>query len=380
MKKILRISLLHVLIFAAASCWSQPVIRMETGATLNDKWKSALNEGEKKYHGKGIWIGYSIMRTMGERSFIGTYSSDRKKNHPSLQEVITGMKNEAGSSDYTMDDFPMDNNTQMSGTMTFGDEKTPERKVQKEVAMLIHLEKPSSDAVDRVNVSNLTLRVNLDDDPLFWLGSAGQDESLTFLESRYNVAETREVKKHLIMAVSFHDNDKRALQFLKDILGSTENDEVRGDAAFWLSQTQAPEALAILKDAALHDGNGGIMDKAIFGISQIEGTASTDALIDLARNHHDKEMRKKAAFWLGQKASDKAVGALKEIAYKDQDTEVQRNAVFALTQMHDGNNVDELIRIARTHPNPKIRKEAIFWLGECENPKALEALIDIIKN
>ena len=315
---------------------------------------------------------YSIQRAMGERSFIGSYFSDRKKNRPSLEEVITGMKNEGAYPDAEMDD-----NISMSGTMTFGDGKTPGRTVQKEVAMLFHL---TSDAVDKMRVSNLTLRVDLEGDPLYWLGSAGQDESLTFLESRYNAAETAEVKKHLIMAVSIHDDNKRAIEFLKNILGSKENHAVREDAAFWLSQTQSPEALVVLKSAALHDESDEVRDKAIFGIRQLEGNGSIDALIDLAKNHHEKEMRKKAAFWLGQKASEKAIGALKELAYKDEDTDVQRNAIFALTQIQEGNSVDELIKIARTHSNPKIRKEAIFWLGQCENPKALEALIDIIKN
>jgi HEAT repeat protein len=41
--------------------------------------------------------------------------------------------------------------------------------------------------------------------------------------------------------------------------------------------------------------------------------------------------------------------------------------------------VDPLIKLAKTHPDPRIRKKAVFWLGECDDPRALEAIIAIIK-
>ena len=41
--------------------------------------------------------------------------------------------------------------------------------------------------------------------------------------------------------------------------------------------------------------------------------------------------------------------------------------------------VEPLIKLARTHPDPRVRKKAVFWLGECHDPRALDALIAIIK-
>ncbi|MCK7483007.1 MAG: HEAT repeat domain-containing protein [Candidatus Moduliflexus flocculans] len=38
-----------------------------------------------------------------------------------------------------------------------------------------------------------------------------------------------------------------------------------------------------------------------------------------------------------------------------------------------------LIKLAKTHPDPRVRKKAVFWLGECDDPRALEALIAIVK-
>jgi len=59
---------------------------------------------------------------------------------------------------------------------------------------------------------------------------------------------------------------------------------------------------------------------------------------------------------------------------------VQKQAVFALTQLSDGESIPALIKIAKTHRNPEARKTAIFWLGQSENQRALDAIVDIIKN
>ena len=40
---------------------------------------------------------------------------------------------------------------------------------------------------------------------------------------------------------------------------------------------------------------------------------------------------------------------------------------------------EPLIKIAKTHPDPRIRKKAVFWLGESGDPRALEALVAIVK-
>ena len=78
-------------------------------------------------------------------------------------------------------------------------------------------------------------------------------------------------------------------------------------------------------------------------------------------------------------ASDRALGALKEMAYGDDETDVQRSALFALAQIEGGGGVDVLIAVAKNHPNGAIRMEAIEMLGQSDDPKAFEALAEIVK-
>jgi hypothetical protein len=354
---------------------AQTVIQIDWKQTpLTHRWKIAKADANHRDFNKGYWIGYSIQRLMEERSFIGSYYSDRSRNHPTLEELLTGMKKEGESPN-----FSLGNNTTIKGSMSFNESEKAKRKVKKEVAILFHMVNNVADNITDLEVSNLSLHVDLENDPLIWIGSVNQLESVPFLEIIYKKATTDEVKKHLMMALGLHDETKEAIEVLKAILQSSEHSDVREDAAFWLGQTNTEEARKILIETAWNDKSDDVREKAVFSISEMGGEASIDALIVLAKTHHNAETRKKAAFWLGQKASEKTIGALKELAFEDEDTDVQRSALFALTQNDDGEGVDELIKVAKTHSNPKIRKEAIYLLGQSDNSRALETLIEIVK-
>ncbi len=342
-------------------------------ASLADRWQWATPEAGRQKMTGGYWIGYSIERMMGERSFIGSFYSDERRNRPTLGEVVTGMRAEEQAP------APGRHSSSWSGMGTMGDKDEPERRVRKEVGLLFHIGGNGSEAVIDLKVSNLSLNVDFGGDPLIWLGGGGLEESIAFLETTFRQSTAPDLQEDLLMAIGLHSESPRAIGFMKEVLLGKGDDDLREAAAFWLGQTQTDEARKILVGTAWNDRSEDVREKAIFSLSQMDGEAVIDDIIALAKGHKEMETRKKAAFWLGQKASGKAVGALKDIAYKDEDTEVQKSAMFALTQLEDGGGVDELIKIAKTHPNPKIRKNAIFWLGESEDPRALEVLVGIVK-
>jgi len=369
------------LVFAAAagvSSGQQVTKYTDTASSLSARWTWATEGAGWPGSDGGYWVGYSIERMMGEHSFTGSFYSDRERNHPTLRELLTGMKMEP-----TPGDIP-EFSGGMNGSVTVHDggddpDGRPEKMVKKEVAFLFHLPGSGGREIDKVTASNLSLHVDFRGDPLVWLGGAGGDESVGFLIRRFDETSAEDPKESILMAVGFHRDTKGAYEFLKKVLRGSGPDDLRGSAAFWLGQTDADEARIILAESAMKDGSEEVREKSIFALSQMEGDKALDDLISVARNHPNRETRKHAAFWIGQKAGKKALGALKDIAYNDEDTEVQRSAMFALTQIDNDGGVEELIKIAKTHPNRKIRKDAIFWLGQSEDPKALDVLVDIVR-
>ncbi len=358
MKRISTFILLLALV-PAAGYGQQVMMHPQPEDALDQKWQWAEQQARQDDAARrGYWIGYSIDRLMGEYSFVGSWHS--RGNRKTLHEVLYGEKPEFDYRDRRR-----------------GDKKST-RKVVKEVALLFEFE-PGRDAPSDVRVTNVSGHVDLNGRPLFWLSGAEDGESIDFVQEQYRRTASDDHKEDLVMAVAIHEDTGRIVPILTDILQGDDATDVRESAAFWLGQQDDEAALDVLRQTAHNDRSHDVREQAVFGISQMETTEAAEALIDLARNGpHD--IREDAVFWLGQIASDRAAEALGEVVNDDDgDTEVQKQAVFSISQLPPDQGVPMLIEIARTHPKAKVRKDAIFWLGQTDDPRALEALIEMVR-
>ncbi len=110
----------------------------------------------------------------------------------------------------------------------------------------------------------------------------------------------------------------------------------------------------------------------------MDDPSGTAQLINWAEKSPNQELRKQAIFWLGQKAIANIQDKIKDYAFNDKDTEIQKQAVVALAEMEGNSGVPQLIEIAKTHPNPEVRKHAIIFLGESGDPRARQAILEIL--
>src|SRR5262249_29876883 len=229
------------------------------------------------------------------------------------------------------------------------------------------LREPNDTAVTRVEVYNLDRAREYSGYRVYWLGRAGNEESLNLLrglvEGR-NDKTAAKVSENATMAVALHD-DARVAGILKNFVRQSSVEKARTSAVFWLGQIggetrfladlarnesegrevrkQAAFAIGISKDSDaistlrnLYSSvtDRGVKEQIIFAASiNQDKDASVNFLIDLAGKDNDQESRKKAIFWLGQKAGERSLNALKDtIDSEDADTEVQKQAVFAISQ------------------------------------------------
>ena len=346
--------------------WAQDVIlHPDPAASLTQRWGWATTES-RDVCTHGCWIGYSIQRMMEVNSYSGWYSSHRTQ-HPTLQMLVYGREVE-----------PTPAATEERRVTEIHDREGASRRVLKEVALLFRFASGGQSLRD-VRISNISLPAELDELPLVWLGPADQPESLELLKEQYARAPITEQKEELVGAVGMHDAVELVVPFLREVLASKENNEVREQAVFWLAETQDPDILPLLERTARGDTSEDVREQAVFGISRIETEAADELLISLARNLDDRETREQAIFWLGQKASKKAAANLEDIAENDPDVEIQKKAVFAISELPDDDGIPRLISIARNHRNAKVRHEAIFWLGESGDPRAVDVLVQIVR-
>jgi HEAT repeat protein len=272
------------------------------------------------------------------------------------------------------------------------------------------LREPNDGAVARVEVYNLDRAREYSGYRVYWLGRAGNEESLNMLRELVEGRQAARVSEHATMAIALHD-DPRVAGMLKNFVQQSSVEKARTTAVFWLGQVggetsfladlvrnenearevrkQAAFAIGISKDRAalstlqsLYPAvtNRDVKNQIIFAASINEDKdAAVTFLIDVAGKDTDHESRKQAIFWLGQKAGERSLGALKDtVDSSDADTEIKKQAVFAISQRSKDEAVPLLINIAKTHSNSAVRKQAIFWLGQTGDERAVDFFKEIL--
>lgn len=264
--------------------------------------------------------------------------------------------------------------------------------------------------ISRLEIYNLDKQREYSTYPVYWLGRAGNEESINFLRQFVSATRTRKLNERGVIALALHDDPRVAAQ-LKNIVANSTDHEVRRTAVYWIGhaggETQyladlvrnerehenvretAAYAIGISRDPASLNTltelyrtipNREIKRKLIFAISVNDNQdAAIDFLIRLARTEQDLEARKQAMFWLGQKAGEKSLGVLKDaVEAKDAETELQEHAVFVLSRRPKDEAVPLLINLARSHAKPEVRKAAIFWLGRTGDERALALFEELL--
>jgi hypothetical protein len=175
--------------------------------------------------------------------------------------------------------------------------------------------------------------------------------------------------------------DPSATTELERLLRSTsESDETRGHAAFWLGQTRGRRGCEdVLSIARSQSASPHLREKAVFALSQSKEPGAVDELINLAKHDPTAHVRGQALFWLAQQAGKKAAGAVREALDDDPDASVREKAVFAVSQLPDDQGIPMLIELMKTHRDRNVRKKAAFWLGQKHDPRALAAIEEVLR-
>jgi hypothetical protein len=214
--------------------------------------------------------------------------------------------------------------------------------------------------------------------PVFWLGTASNEDSIGLLESVFPKAEGEHLKTTLLFLASCHTGP-RGYAFLKKVALGPDAVKVRESAVFWLGNFGDARSLADLKEIYGREKTAAIKKQIVFAIQLSKTREATTELIAIAKNEPDREIRKSAVFWLGQKASAESVKALKDIVdAKDDSSGLKDQAVFAISQLPKDKAVPMLIDIAKTNGSPSVRKKAIFWLGQTGDEAALKFFEEIL--
>ena len=191
-------------------------------------------------------------------------------------------------------------------------------------------------AITRIEVYNLDRKREYSGYPVFWLGRANNEESLTWLKSL--VDSPSEDNTRAAMAIALHD-DKGVGAILKGLTNKSYPERVRKTALFWLGHAEGER----------------------------------EFLADFVRNEQESiEVRKQAAFGIGISKDRAALPTLQTLYAQVTPRELKRQILFA-TSINDNKDaaVDFLINTASNESDRELKKQAIFWLGQSGDERAV---------
>lgn len=174
------------------------------------------------------------------------------------------------------------------------------------------------------------------------------------------------LRRKAVFLVSQRRSDEAA----NILVGVARNDpdaNTRGEAVFWLSQTNSAIAVDVLEQILTKDPRDDELQKrAIFSLSQTRSPRASAILRDyVRRTDAPAELRADAIFWLGQQRGEDSSPFLRELFPTLDSDELRDKVLFSLSQRRSTENAAWMLGVAK---NPRIsaelRKSALFWAGE----------------
>ncbi|MEX2280883.1 MAG: HEAT repeat domain-containing protein, partial [Gemmatimonadota bacterium] len=153
---------------------------------------------------------------------------------------------------------------------------------------------------------------------------------------------------------------------LLDAARNDPNAEVRGDAIFWLGQTNSDKALDAIESVLNSSNDREVQEKAIFALSQHRSPRAAQILRTWAEsNSRPVQLREKAIFHLSQHRDPANSAFLRTLYPKLTNVSLKEQVLFALSQRRGEGNEKWLMDVAANESEPfDARKNAIFWAGQ----------------
>jgi HEAT repeat protein len=151
---------------------------------------------------------------------------------------------------------------------------------------------------------------NVREKAIFWL-SQSRSAGIDYLKGLYDRLDDDDLREKVIFGVSQVHSPESSAWLLALAKNSKSTVELRKKAIFWLSQggASANDLGALYQSLDQQE----LKEQAIFALSQSRDSAAVDRLMDIAKKDSDNEMRKKALFWLSQSHDPRVMALIEQI-------------------------------------------------------------------
>ena len=296
----------------------------------------------------------------------------------------------SGARRYYSDDIPVSlgRGTSMSGNMTFRDGDLSSMTFSGvPLAPIFGNHRPQSNAVfilmndpakpvRRIHVGSYDIPMYFDRQPVMWLDSANDAESIQLIESLRTRRQTENIARELVNAIGAHNDASVVIPHLREVVRMGATDGVRREALEGIGRLGGPTAVVMLASIARSDRSSSVRQAAIEAMRSMDSPSATDTLIALASSLVETREKRATIEALGDREDSRALNYVKELAKDGRQAQSMRNeALDALANRGDGPALQTLLDIARNDASASVRRQALQSLAEFPDKAAMDALV-----
>jgi len=246
-------------------------------------------------------------------------------------------------------------------------------------AVFLVAQKQSPQAVDvLLHVAQTDPDAEVRGQAVFWLSQVHSDRAVSVLSDILHKSSDEELRDKALFALGQSDGERGTTILRTYASDASQPSKLRSKAIFWLGQQKGgvPNA-QFLRELYTKLNDDDLRNQTLFAISQGSSPDRAEWLLQLAqRGNESVENRKRALFLAGQAGA--SIQQLSRIYDALPPGELREQMIFVFSQSREPAALDKLISIARTDKDTDSRKKAIFWLGQSHDPRAIKAINEVL--
>lgn len=232
-----------------------------------------------------------------------------------------------------------------------------------------------ANGIDRVRAVAATCAVDTAGETVIEAGEMRGNDSVAVLD-RFIVAAGERDRSYAMGAISSHA-DPGADAALERYAAPAQDEDLRRDAVFWLAQARGERGFRAVRDLLERERDEDIRRHEVFAISVSKAAGANDELRRLTR-HASSEVRGEAIFWLAQSDDPEVEARVHEMLARETDEELRDKAIFALSQLPAERAIPALRALVEGDGPRQVRKQAIFWLAQVDDDAVLPVFDELL--
>ena len=213
------------------------------------------------------------------------------------------------------------------------------------------------------------------------IGESRDRAALATLQSLFESASERELKKAIVHAASGNEDKQTALAFLLRVAKSGAEREVRKAAVHSLGDLGGEAVIDELMSIYSSDQDMEVRKTVLHALADAKSQRAEAKLFEIARDQNQPaELRKAAIHRVADRNSEAAVAELIRLYDADRTREVRRTILHSLGDSKSERAENKLFEIARAADDADMRRTAIHMIGERVGKRSLDLLRETVES